>query len=148
MKDIFGLLQQFFISFQIIMIMNDEKKLERVLNILLKKKYPFIKNIDVFKIRVHFSDLIADINIFIDFDFLQKHVKLDCYDSLLNDDTIFFSLWSYNYCSDEEGKIPEKEMEETITSLYKMLSLNDWERIYQSNISISVLVENPNFKER
>ena len=130
------------------MIMNDEKKLERALNILFKKKYPFIKHIDVLKLRIHFSDLMTDINIYIDFDFLKEHVNFDCYDNMLIDDIIFLSLWSYNYCSDEEGRIAEKEMKETVFSLYKMLSLTYWEKIYNSNISVSVLIENPNFKEQ
>jgi hypothetical protein len=67
---------------------------------------------------------------------------------MLIDDIIFLSLWSYNYCSDEEGRIDEKEMKETVFSLYKMLSLTYWEKIYNSNISVSVLIENPNFKEQ
>jgi hypothetical protein len=67
---------------------------------------------------------------------------------MLIDDIIFLSLWSYNYCSDEEGRIAEKEMKETVFSLYKMLSLTYWEKIYNSNISVSVLIENPNFKEQ
>ena len=144
----YGLLREFFIKFQIIMIMNDEKKLERALNILFKKKYPFIKHIEVLKLRTHFYDLLSDINIYIDFDFLKEHVDFDCYDNLLNDDIIFLSLWSYNYCSDEEGKILEKEMKETVFSLYKMLSLPYWEKLHSSNISVSVLIENPNFREQ
>ncbi len=54
----------------------------------------------------------------------------------MDEDDIFFSLWSFNHCSDI--KIDEKKLNSDLTSLYKM-SVSSGIKIYGTNSPISVI---------
>lgn len=116
---------------------NNEKKLEKALNVIIRKKYPFIQEIEVVRISHLFTELRADINFFITKEFLKKHVKYECYDQMEKDDDIFFSLFSFNYCSDV--KIDESEIYNIVESFYKMMGLSSVS-VHSTNLSLSVLV--------
>lgn len=117
--------------------MISEKKLEKVLNIIVQKKYPFVQEVEVLRISQHFSELRADINFFITKDFLKEHTRYDCYDQMEKDNDIFFSLFSFNWCSDV--KIDESYIYDLVESTYKMLGLSS-ASVYSTNLSLSVMV--------
>ena len=117
--------------------MISEKKLEKVLNIIVQKKYPFVQEVEVLRISQHFSELRADINFFITKEFLKEHVRYDCYDQMEKDNDIFFSLFSFNWCSDV--KIDESYIYDLVESTYKMLALSS-ASVYSTNLSLSVMV--------
>lgn len=117
----------------------DKEKFERVVNLILKKQYPFIERIEIVRVRELFRELQADVLIVLDIDFIEEHVDIDCYDNMLNDDSIFFSLFSFNHCSDI--KMNEKKMKEDLYDLYKMI-ITPKETLYTYNISISVITYN------
>jgi len=114
---------------------SDKEIYENLLNHVIKKQYPFIERIEVHRYREHFNTLMIDINILVDIDFIIDHVSKDCYDQMDEDD-IFFSLWSFNHCSDI--KIDEKKLNSDLISLYKM-SVSPGIKIYGTNSSISVI---------
>lgn len=117
----------------------NKEKFERVVNLILKKEYPFINRIEIVRVREIFRELQADILIVLDIDFIEEHVDIDCYDNMLNDDSIFFSLWSFNHCSDI--KMNDLKMREDLYDLYKMI-ITPKETLYTYNISISVISYN------
>ena len=117
----------------------DKEKFENVANLVLKKEYPFIKKVEIVRVREIFKELQSDILIVLDIDFIEEHVDINCYDNMLNDDSIFFSLWSFNSCSNIE--MNEKKMKEDLYDLYKMI-IAPKETLYTYNISISVISYN------
>jgi hypothetical protein len=117
----------------------DKEKFENVANLILKKEYPFIERIEIVRVREIFRELQADVLIVLDIDFIEEHVDIDCYDNMLNDDSIFFSLRSFNHCSDI--KMNEKKMKDDLYDLYKMI-ITPKETLYSYNISISVISYN------
>ena len=104
--------------------MTDRAKLENVLNMLIKKKYPFVQDVEVVRIIQHFNDLRGDINFYVTKDFIK-------------DDDIFFSLFSFNWCSDE--KIDESYIYNLVETTYKMLGLAWSHSINNTNLSLSVV---------
>jgi hypothetical protein len=114
-----------------------EKKIEKPLNIILKNKYPFIKEIEVSRLTHIFFELRADINIIIPYEFIEEHVDYSCYDQMDKTD-IFFSLYSFNYCSDV--KIDEGYFYDTVKTIYKMRALST-SSVYAVNLSLSVIGE-------
>ena len=121
----------------IFIFMTVEKKIEKPLNIILKKKYPFIKDIEVVRMSHLFSELRGDINIILPYEFIEEHVDYSCYDQMDKDD-IFFSLFSFNYCSDV--KIDEGYVYDLVETLYKMRGLST-ASVYSLNLSLSVITE-------
>ena len=116
---------------------NNEKKLEKTLNIIIRKKYPFIQKIEVVRISHLFTELRSNIDFFITKKFLKDHVKYECYDQMEKDDDIFFSLFSFNYCSDV--KIDEEYIYNLFESVYTMMGLSSVS-VHSTNLSLSVLV--------
>lgn len=117
----------------------DKEKFENVVNLVLKKEYPFIQKVEILRVRELFRELQTDILIVLDIDFIEEHVDIDCYDNMLNDDSIFFSLFSFNHCSDI--KMNDLKMREDLYDLYKMIIVPK-ETLYTYNISISVISYN------
>jgi hypothetical protein len=117
--------------------MTNRAKLENVLNMLIKKKYPFVQDVEVVRIIQHFNDLRGDINFYVTKDFIKEHVRYDCYDQMEKDDDIFFSLFSFNWCSDE--KIDESYIYNLVETTYKMLGLAWSHSINNTNLSLSVV---------
>lgn len=117
--------------------MTDRARLQNVLNILIKKKYPFVQEVEVVRIIQHFNELRGDINFYVTKEFIKEHVRYDCYDQMEKDDDIFFALFSFNWCSDE--KIDESYIYNLVESIYKMLGLAWSNTINHTNLSLSVL---------
>ncbi len=117
--------------------MTVEKKIEKPLNIILKNKYPFIKEIEVVRVNHEFSELRGDINIIIPYEFIEEHVDYSCYDQMDKTD-IFFSLYSFNFCSDV--KIDEGYFYDTVETIYKMRGLSS-ASVHSLNLSLSVIGE-------
>jgi len=118
-------------------MLKKETQLQKALNIIIRKKYSFIKAVEVLKVIQHFSQLRADINFYITEEFLKKHVRYDCYDQMEKDDDIFFALFSFNWCSDVT--IDESEIYDIVESTYKMMGLSV-DSIYSVDLSLSVLI--------
>jgi len=117
--------------------MSNEERLEKVLNIVIQKKYPFIQKVEVIRSQQRFNELLSDINFYITKKFLKDHVKYQCYDQMEKDNDIFFSLFSFNYCSDVE--IDEGYIYNLFESVYIMMGLSSGS-IQYTNLSLSVLV--------
>lgn len=114
--------------------MIDTKILENTLNILLKKKYDFIKKVKIIRVKHLFNDLNVDLSIYVDNEFVEDNLNFECINNM---DEYFFSIFSWNYCSDI--KLDEKYIKRTITELFIILNLNKGNRLYTNNISISIV---------
>jgi hypothetical protein len=94
--------------------MNDIKILEKTLNILLKKKYDFIKEVKIIRSIHLFTRLNLDLNIYIENEFIEDNLNFECINNM---DDYFFS----------------------IMELFKTLNLDKGNDLYTNSISISII---------
>jgi hypothetical protein len=114
--------------------MNDIKILEKTLNILFKKKYDFIKEVKIIRSIHLFTRLNLDLNIYIENEFIEDNLNFECINNM---DDYFFSIFSWNYCSDV--KLDEKYIKRSIMELFKTLNLDKGNDLYTNSISISII---------
>lgn len=114
----------------------NKKTYENVLNILLKKKYPFIENVEVYRLKkLNDYNLDLDVNLYISRESMIEFVDPDCIDQIPSHESIFMSLFSFGLCS--KGVIKRKEFEEYLITVFQ--ASIDSSRILISNISVNVI---------
>jgi len=115
--------------------MNNRKSYENVLNVLVKKKYPFIEAIEVYRIKTMNSfNLDLEVNLYLTRDNMIKLVDYDCIDQIPNHESIFMSLFSFGLCS--KNKINRKEFEEYLLTIYEMTVNTSKILVYNPVVSV------------
>jgi len=115
--------------------MNNRKSYENVLNVLVKKKYPFIEEIEVYRIKTMNSfNLDLEVNLYLTRDNMIKLVDYDCIDQIPNHESIFMSLFSFGLCS--KNKINRKEFEEYLLTIYEMTVNTSKILVYNPVVSV------------
>ena len=119
--------------------MTDRKSYENVLNILVKKKYPFINNVEVYRLKkMNSFNLDLDVNLYLTRENMLKLVDFDCIDQIPDQESIFMSLFSFGLFS--KGKIKRNEFEEYLLTVYQ--ASIDQDRILIYNPSVNVIAPN------
>ena len=115
--------------------MTDRKNYENVLNILVKKKYPFINNVEVYRLRkMNSFNLDLDVNLYMTRENMLKLVEFDCIDQIPDQESIFMSLFSFGLCS--KGKIKRNEFEEYLLTVYQASIDQDRILIYKPTVNV------------
>lgn len=115
--------------------MNNRKSYENVLNVLVKKKYPFIEEIEVYRIKsMNSFNLDLEVNLYLTRDNMIKLVDYDCIDQIPNHESIFMSLFSFGLCS--KNKINRKEFEEYLLTIYEMTVNTSKILVYNPVVSV------------
>lgn len=113
----------------------DREKFQKLITHVFKKKYPFIKDIEVYKMKEFFNELDINLNIIMDIDFFEEHLDINCYDQM---DEIYFDLYSFNYCSDV--KIDSNKMRSDLLMLYITI-MNPKQTLYKVNPVIAIIAD-------
>lgn len=115
--------------------MTDRKSYENVLNVLVKRKYPFIENVEVYRLRkMNSFNLDLDVNLYLTRENMVKLVDYDCIDQIPNHESIFMSLFSFGLCS--KNKINRKEFEDYLLTIYEMTLNSDKILLYNPTVSV------------
>lgn len=121
--------------------MSDRKKYENVLNFLVKKKYPFIDYVEVFRLKkLNSFNLDLDVNMYMTRENMLKLVDFDCIDQIPDHESIFLSLFSFGLCT--KGLIKREEFEEFLITVFQ--SAIDPQRILIHRISVNVIAPDIN----
>lgn len=113
--------------------MVDKENVEKLLNIIIKRKYPFIEHVEVYRLKkFNTYNLDININLHISRKNMISMVDSDCIND--GDDSIFMSLYSFEQCSN--GKIKRHDFEEYLLIIYKSISDDTNILIYVPNISV------------
>lgn len=119
--------------------MTDRKQYENVLNVLVKKKYPFIEKVDVYRLKkMNSYNLDLVVNLYLTRENMLKLVDFDCIDQIPDTESIFMSLFSFGLCT--KGRIKRNEFEEYLLTVYQ--ASIDQDRILIYNPTVSVLAPN------
>ena len=113
--------------------MTTKKRYEIMVNRLIPKTYPFIENIEVYRLRSLFMQIDVDVNLFVGRDFMLKNVMKQCIEDIPNNESIFMSLFSFNLCS--RTKIPTNNIETLLEEIYRHTISND-NNMFLTNISV------------
>jgi len=114
--------------------MSDKEKYQKVLNHLIKKKYPFIENVKVVKLERRFSELSFYINLYLSRETMIESVDYDCIDKIPKEESIFMSLFSFSLCSN--NKIKRSEFEDYLLSIYRASIESGTILLYSPTISV------------
>lgn len=121
--------------------MTDRKSYENVLNVLVKKKYPFVNNVEVYRLKkMNSFNLDLDVNLYLTRENMLKLVDFECIDQIPDHESIFMSLFSFGLCT--KGKIKRNEFEEYLLTVYQ--ASIDQDRILVYNPSVNVIAPDIN----
>jgi hypothetical protein len=95
--------------------MTEKERYEKTLNIILKKQYPFFEKIKIGRYKELFSEIQFEVLIYLNDDFISKHIDRTCYDQM---DEFMLSSYSFEKCSNVNFNY--KEFESDLKSLFKM----------------------------
>ena len=121
--------------------MTDRQKYQKILNILVKRDYPFIKDVEVYRLKkLNSFNLDLDVNLHITRKKMLELVDFDCIDQIPDHESIFMSLFSFGLCT--KGLIKRDEFEDYLVTIFQ--STIDSERILVHRISVNVIAPDIN----
>lgn len=121
--------------------MTDRQRYQNILNVLVKREYPFINNVEVYRLKkLNFFNLDLDVNLHITRKKMLELVDFDCIDQIPDHESIFMSLFSFGLCT--KGLIKRDEFEEFLVTVFQ--STIDPEKILIHRISVNVIAPDIN----
>jgi len=121
--------------------MTDRQSFQNVLNILVRKKYPFVNNVEVYRLKkMNSFNLDLDVNLYLTRENMLKLVDFECIDQIPDQESIFMSLFSFGLCT--KGKIKRNEFEEYLLTVYQ--ASIDQDRILIYNPHVNIIAPNIN----
>ena len=121
--------------------MTDRQKYQKILNVIVKRDYPFIKDVEVYRLKkLNSFNLDLDVNLHITRKKMLELVDFDCIDQIPDHESIFMSLFSFGLCT--KGLIKRDEFEDYLVTIFQ--STIDSERILVHRISVNVIAPDIN----
>lgn len=115
--------------------MTDRQSFQNVLNILVKKKYPFVDKVEVYRLKkMNSFNLDLDVNLYLTRENMLKLVDFECIDQIPDHESIFMSLFSFGLCT--KGKIKRNEFEEYLLTVYQASIDQDRILIYKPHVNV------------
>ena len=115
--------------------MTDRQSFQNVLNILVKKKYPFVDKVEVYRLKkMNSFNLDLDVNLYLTRENMLKLVDFECIDQIPDHESIFMSLFSFGLCT--KGKIKRNEFEEYLLTVYQASIDQDRILIYNPHVNV------------
>lgn len=121
--------------------MTDRQRYQNILNVLVKREYPFIKDVEVYRLKkLNSFNLDLDVNLHITRKKMLELVDFDCIDQIPDHESIFMSLFSFGLCT--KGLIKRDEFEDYLVTIFQ--SAIDPEKILIHRISVNVIAPDIN----
>ena len=121
--------------------MTDRQKYQKILNVIVKRDYPFIKDVEVYRLKkLNSFNLDLDVNLHITRKKMLELVDFGCIDQIPDHESIFMSLFSFGLCT--KGLIKRDEFEDYLVTIFQ--STIDSERILVHRISVNVIAPDIN----